>query len=326
LGTLSLNHETTLDFLSPYTATLDLQFGFPNWRFRFGIDYSLKKLRGLSGEVQITPPEGFTQGFTAQYLFETDAINLQSSTNLLFRGVSLGLDLSYRGNQNYGAGVRVTFSLQHDSNEGKWLFRRENVTQTGAASVRVFEDLNRNGLFDEGEPPLKDTILVMNQQELDTVTDANGYAFLSGLQAHWPVDLAVSERSFRKNPFLKPSQPGVRFLPRMGKTARIEIPIWTVGAVDGTVNIATAEGELPKRATMVELRDSGGKVVKQAKTDKYGMYSFEGLAPGSYRLVISPDQLKSWNAVAEPEFEELIIPTDGTIENGKDFRLRYLPQ
>lgn len=48
-------------------------------------------------------------------------------------------------------------------------------------------------------------------------------------------------------------------------------------------------GEQGIPGATVELRDSGGQVVKEAKTGPDGAFAFEGLDPGSYRTAISAD-------------------------------------
>ncbi len=325
LWLFNLNHEARYAFENSehYSGALDVTFGLDFWRFRLAGDYAPRGLKSISGEMEITPPISFTVGTSAQYTVDTKALSLQVNSSYLMKDVSLGLQLGYREPKVLSASLRASFSVQRDPREGKWNFRRDSSAQMGAASVRVFHDLNRNGIWDSDEPLMKGVFVNYNQQELDTPTDRDGYVFLPALQPHTAVDLSLSSRSFQKNPFLRAAQKGVRFIPRLGKTAVIEMAVVTMGSIDGIVNILTSDGEVPKRGVTVELRDSKGKLAGQSKTDAYGNYNFEDVAPGNYQITISSAQRKTQKWKAEPENYSIEIPDDGTIENAKDFRLRY---
>ncbi len=322
LGLINLNHDANFQIGSeiPYSGSVEASFGGSASRFRLEGGYIPSKFRSLTSELDVSL-EDLNLGFSAQYQFDVKTFTVQTSANVLLTDYSLGLLFAFRNSQNFSVNTRISFSLQRDPYEGKWNLQRDGSSQTGAASVLVYYDKNRNDQRDEGEPPAPGVFLALNQQEQETATDEAGGLFLSGLNPQFPLDLSVTDRSFRKDPFIKPSRRGVRFFPRLGKTARVEFGLVTIGMVDGMVNLRMADGDAPKRGVQLELRSAEGKVVAQVKTDRYGLYNLEDLAPGEYRLSVSPEQLQTLKVRSEPAFQEISISDEGTIENGKDFLL-----
>ena len=163
--------------------------------------------------------------------------------------------------------------------------------------------------------------VALNQSDANHVTNDKGVAFITGLRPYLPVDVQISSRSI-EDPFLRPGVPGVRFTPRAAKTAQVALPLVIVGQTDGNVNMESGGTSYPKRAIVVELLDTSGKLLATQKTDRDGFYQFEAIFPGPYLVRLSQAQLDKLGLVATPAVHSVTIPEEGSFESNQDFTLR----
>lgn len=191
------------------------------------------------------------------------------------------------------------------------------MAASGAASVKVFVDRNRNGIMDDGDEPVAGAgfmvIGVLQAQR----TGADGVAWLGRLPPNQHADIGI-DASTLEDPQWLAQRKGVRIVPRAGKVSDVEFAVVVSGEIDGTVyslagGVKRATGEVD-----IELVDAGGKLAAATSTTADGYFVLTGVVPGSYRLRVSPTQLQRLGMMALPE-HQVVIDGDGTFINGKDF-------
>lgn len=200
-----------------------------------------------------------------------------------FDRLALGVTGEVATDGSVAAGLNLAFSLGPDPRSGGIRMSSEKLASRGTALVRVFRDLNGNGLHDVGEPWEKDVGITAGRVPVDHATDAGGETLVDGLEPFQPVMIGVDTGSL-PDPMVQPALPGVVVTPRPGVVAMIDLALVGAGDIDGTLVRAgggTIEG------VDLELIDAAGRVAAKSRSDFDGFFLFERVAYGRYSLRIA---------------------------------------
>jgi hypothetical protein len=176
-------------------------------------------------------------------------------------------------------GVNLNFSL--DPSHGLTLSRRP-LAQAGSVRAVVYRDLNDNGMRDPSEPFEKGALVTTGTMLADHPTNDRGAVTIGGLTAYMPVAVGLDQSSL-KDPMLVPKKALQVVVPRPGIPAEVQIPLVGGGDIEGAI---LKSAELGFEGLDLELVDSSGKVIANARTDFDGFFLFERVPYGSYRVRI----------------------------------------
>ncbi len=239
--------------------------------------------------------------------------------NRLFQHATLSAELTSDTQGNYRAIGIISYSGTHNPRRNDFKWSPRSQTSYGAASARVFLDNDYNGLFGEGDTPLKGVSLRVNQNDVNSETDENGEAIILGLPVHQDTDISLALKSL-PDPFYRPSKKGFRLIPRPGQVCKLEFPITMQSEVDGMVQVEKTNGLRGLRNITVQLKDMDGTIVAFAKTESDGFYFIEGILPGDYILTLDFTQPE----LKDLEFIQITYPVHvtktGLVESTFDFR------
>ncbi|HVG24781.1 MAG TPA: SPOR domain-containing protein [Thermoanaerobaculia bacterium] len=179
------------------------------------------------------------------------------------------------------ANVNLSAGIGRDPHLGAWMANARSRAGSGALSVRVFLDRNRNDRFDAGDEPLSGVAFTVNGVERPERTGADGVAYLAELSPHAPADVAIATNTL-EDPQWDATRPGVRVMPRPGKAASVDLAVVATSEIEGTI------ARVPRAtATTVQLIDAAtNKVAQQTKTSYDGYYVFSKVRPGRYLVRI----------------------------------------
>lgn len=271
-----------------------------------GISFDARLLPGytLSAGTHYSPASGF------QYLF---GLGKQEGM------IGFSINAGYSRTTGTSLGLALTFGVGRDPRSGDWLLRNSALAGSGAASVRAFLDKNGNDRFDEGEPLLPQVGFSVNGGYGDDRTAADGTMFLPNLQAHRPVDVMLVPSTL-EDPYWRPSQEGVRIIPRPGKVVKIDVPVTVSGEAFGTVFVRRAGESEPIAGIVLQLVDAEGNTVQTVRTAFDGFYDLPDLRPGRYTIRFDREQMLKLN-ILPPFPHTLVIAPDGTVVENLDFTL-----
>lgn len=273
-------------------VALRAQYGYPaSLVLRFGVDQELLQDR--------------RRRFTVGLVRRVDAL-------------TYGLEGTYEHTELFSVRLSLSFSLSRQPHSSRWDMDAGKIGNCGAADIRVFLDQNQDGRYNPGDEPLPNIRLRHNGRLADT-TDADGFAYMTGLPAFIPSNITIDEGSI-EDPFWMPAVDGISVLARPGATARVEFPIVTTGEVDGTVYLDRDGSVTPASNVAMELVDSSGTAVMTVKTAFDGFYLFSRVRPGGYIVRVSPSQLKRLGLLAPPH-RRIKIEGNATVISGVDFTL-----
>jgi hypothetical protein len=236
---------------------------------------------------------------------------------------SFGLSVSGRMSSTgeRAVGLQLFMSLGRDPRGNRVVADWQPMAGSGAVSARAFLDANQNSVFDTGEEAIENAGFVFNSGSRPAArTGADGQAYLSRLTPHQYTDIEL-DASTLEDPQWVPSVPGMRILPRPGKTQVLDFPVVMTGEVDGVVYLLDKEKKRGIGAADVELVDASGNVAARATSSSDGYYIVQAVRPGRYQARIAPAQLAKLGLLSDKEIA-LEIKADGTFVNGLDFTVR----
>jgi hypothetical protein len=232
-----------------------------------------------------------------------------------------GLNASYASNGVTTVGMHFFMSMGREPRREQWRFDAQLKADSGAASVRVFEDLNANGVMDEGEQPIENAAIQVNGSRAPQRTDAHGIAWVDRLPVRQDINVEVDTASL-EDPYWVPQIKGARITPRPGYVAQIDFPILLTSEIDGTVYLKDENGERGVGGVEVELLDVDSKKVKASvKSSADGYYIVPAVMPGRYYVRISAQQLER-QQLADPGIQRITIGNDGKFATGISFVLK----
>jgi len=220
-----------------------------HWRAELGYDQTLSRARvGL----------GYVRQFKKLAVTASGEV---ASDGSVAGGLSLAFSLAGNGH----GGVRMT---------------AEKLASHGAVRVRVFRDLNHNGIHDPGEPWEKGVLITTGRVPVTDATNADGEIIVDGLQPFIPLLVGIDASSLA-DPLMQPETIGLVVTPRPGVLQDIELAVATAGEIDATL-IKAGGGRL--EGVDLELVDVTDHVAARTRTEYDGYALFEGVPYGRYTI------------------------------------------
>lgn len=320
-GPFFWNHEFDYFFDStvPFRGKLDLSVLPYQSHIRLGVEYTQDGFRYVETEAIQRIQDSYALSVLLRRQLKENIWQARSTATKLFGFGSLGLDFALNSPGNFSTGILFTYSIGFDARDNTPYIQRDPEVPFGSAAILVFKDLNHNRKWDKGEPPIKGIALKVNQRETELSTNEEGKILLSRLPANLPVDLSLAEQSFT-DPFLRPAIKGVRITPRASSAFPLELPIATVGEVDGYVQIEQNKKLKPKRGVVMELVAKDGMIVSTQRTDSDGFYIFDSVVPDEYSVRVSPTQNAKFKNIT-PLANKVRVKDEGSFESHNDFIL-----
>ena len=306
------------------SALLRKRFSAFTWEL--GADYSLSpeaELTQLDTEFSRALSSSLNSEFGINYWPQTERYKADMRLNWKADTFYLSSTLSYDDRGEWFLGLNTLLSLGWDPQESDLYIDRRRLAQNGAISVRVFQDLNLNGRYDQDEPPVVGAKVKGTQVCRRASTNDKGIAFLRGLPAYRTTDIELEIGSL-EDPYWMPSRPGISITPRPGLVETLDIPVVTTGEIEGMVYLEDGHGgEKPAAYAPLVLLDEQGKVVQRGESEYDGFYLFMNVLPGKFRVEIDKQYIED-KKLYPLAAVEVTIKGDGDVLRGNDFSLAAL--
>lgn len=231
---------------------------------------------------------------------------------------SIGLTAGYSSGNSWNLGVSLSSNVSSEPRTGALVSDARALASQGGISARVFLDANKNGKWDKEETLLKDVGFFVNDRSHETLTSANGIAFLRGLTPNQPVDLSLSASTLEEMLWV-PAYKGLRCLPRPGNAIALDYPLLITGEISGNV-YQRDNGRLTEAAGInIEVVDAKGDVVKKTRSSFDGFYSVPNVPTGGYTVRVQPVQVQRLNVTVSSR--SVVIPPTGDYIDHVDLTL-----
>ena len=269
-------------------------------RFRGSGKFDVKPVsRFRSAEVDAYWSAGEHADWEAGAAYDADSRRIRGRASYIRRFSTVGVALTgeVASDGAVAAGISLNFSL--DPFRGNFRPTSEKLASSGAVKARVFEDLNENGRFDEGEPVEVKALITAGMRASDRETNKLGEVTLGSLAPYVPLAIGIDQTSL-DNPALTPAKAAQVIIPRPGVPAIVDIALVGGGSLEG---IAVHDDHREFEGLDIELADEAGQVISTTRTDLDGYFLFERVRYGTYHLRLSADSAAAVHAdrnIGEP--------------------------
>lgn len=303
-----------------------LQRSFSNVFTRLNASYNFgKKFEVSELKTQLSMPINETLESEVDFTYYPTDDTYRSSVGLNYHNdlFSLTTNLDYDSDGDWSVGLYSRFSFGYLPDSNDFIVSRRSLANQGSLVVRVFEDTNLNGSFDEDERILEGAKVKGVQSYRQARTNEDGIAILNSLPNNITTDIVLDRNSF-SDPFLLPAMPGVSITPRVGFIETLDFPVVQASELEGTIYIKGDNGEEePAAYVTINLHDKNEKLIASTETEFDGYYLFTDLLPGEYIAKVDPTYVKR-KKLHSPDDMLLSFSATGDVVNGADFTLEEL--
>ncbi len=256
------------NFLS-YTLEPKERFTTTGFNFRYDDNDKLTANFGLNQSLEKSSTRNFDLG--ASYKFKK------------FRG-NFGLDWDNKNGFDVRVGASTT--LGPEGENLAYAITNEFKQLSTGLTVKLYHDINGDGVFNEGDQPVPYTRLQLSNGSLTSLTDENGEATFSREGGEGFVNITLDRETLHDNSFLVPARKsGFSTILRRGTKPFINFPLVMSGSIDGTLISANDEG---LEGHVVQLVDEYGELIAETSTISDGFYVFELVRTGRYIVQLHP--------------------------------------
>ncbi|WP_300390711.1 hypothetical protein [Fusobacterium sp.] len=218
--------------------------------------------------------------------------------------------------------VGVEISKIIDLSNPKRKIKKDVSLNSSWIHGKVFLDRNGNGIFDEGELPLENVKVMVNNRYF--YSDKNGNYVAEGFYNNEEVALTVDRKSI--DPMMKNTKELLKIKTRRSSGAKIDIPVEVISMIMGNIVYTDefTEKEFIRSISMVTvILEKNGEIVKVIDPEFDGMYFFEDVTPGEYviRFEYIGDRNLGFSRESIPIKILLKNPEEGEYFEGYDTKL-----
>jgi hypothetical protein len=231
----------------------------------------------------------------------------------------LSTNANYHKDGSWSAGLGIRFSLGYEPLDNSMFTSSRPISQSGAVAVRVFEDLNMNGVYDQNERPIENATVKALQAFRQEKTNDSGVAVISSIHNDITTDVIVDESTL-DGPFMITAIPGKAIKARKGYIEKLDLPVVKAGEVEGIVYLKDQAAPYIN----LNLIDQNDKVVATTRSEFDGYYLFTRVKPGNYRLQVDENYVD--RRELKTAEKKLNFSSEGDVIAGVDFVLKPLDE
>ena len=227
-----------------------------------------------------------TLGVSLRYGFANNSYSLSGRLSQRLGPGQISVSASLNQSGDWGAGLTYAVGL---GPKGRMplSFVPQAESSGGAIAVRIFEDVDGDGVFDpEIDRPMADAGLTLGGRPMPARSDEDGWVILAGLPSERPARIGL-DRDSLMDPFLTTMKPRVELQGRPGFTHQIDFPLLDSAYATGTV--LRLGRPVPGIQIKAEREDGATTEVTFSLSDGY--FAFETLAPGTWEFSVDPDAI-----------------------------------
>ncbi len=254
----------------------------------------------------------------AAYSFVGDELSLGLSAIREFERFTVALDGRYGVRENdLSVALRFGFSLGRDPRSRRVFMHRPGLASSGAVSARIFHDVDGNGVYGPTDKLLPGVNLAVYNNTAES--DDEGLARLGELGDGNRVTVQV-DPSTLPDILMAPVNRGIEIVPRAGRFHETDFAIVELSEIEGTVAFGDDEEGRGVSGLRLQLVDQAGQARHFVRTERGGYFFFEEVKPGTYEIVIDPEQAERLNICLGQE-ERLTVSPSGDVLS-RDLRVR----
>ncbi|MDP4199904.1 MAG: hypothetical protein Q8922_12085 [Bacteroidota bacterium] len=301
-------------------------------QFRPSANVDYTHLRVLDASLSATKYIGDQRSVSLSGVhdFRSRSNSIQASIGFNFPFAQTGLQSTYGTGSPLSAGTTMQGSVVLDPGAGNILFENHSAVRTGGVTIEPFLDQNNNGRRDAGEPIVKKVEI----EAPGTVDNQKDWSLrIMDLEPYVPYYFKTSMKAVESASFVSKYE-SFEITPPANGFARVQLPILSVGQIEGYVSMAKSTGQKPMGGVRIKIQHADANDTSMVMptedllTYSNGEYFYLGLMPGKYRVSLDPKQLELLHGVATPPYIEFKIENkdDGDLIERLDFSISAPPE
>jgi hypothetical protein len=317
-GGVRLAHSIRTDLSNNHhdntTGQLTVTARMKKWRLRSTLDYDVfpeKQLSAFDGELFYQATERLSASLFARHDMEESDSSGGFQVNYDFEKFIGSLETLWLDQDGTQVTLRATTSLGPYGKDGQYIMTSERLGSAAMARARVFMDHDSNGLFSEGDTPVGEARIRVNNSPTNAQTDENG--ILATQAGTGTSDSVITlDPASLGDPYYHSLLDGYKASLRPGSFPSFDFPVIETGAVDGTISYYDGRAV---QGIRIDLVDANGVVVQSTESAYDGFYTFEYVPPGSYTVRVDP----SYGIDVRPQ--NIAVDPDDLFASGIDLHL-----
>lgn len=274
-------HESTTGQFSVSTPLSD------RLHMRTTLDYDVYPKNGLDFSrlnLRYTDHDKFSATLDArQGIEDSSQTNVTLGAAYDFGTFTGGIDTGWSRQDGFDMLVRASTTFGPDGEDDEYVFTSEYTGFNTALKIRLFEDLDMDGVFDPEDRPVEGGRVFVNRARSDR-SDADGYIEILGAGPPGLVEIKVDQEAL-PNPFLAGLKDGYRTILRPRTKPLVNYALVQTGSIDGVIRFPDGRA-VP--GVIIQLLNENGLPVAEATTLSDGYYVFEFVKPGTYTVRAHP--------------------------------------
>ncbi len=220
--------------------------------------------------------------------FDTDKQNAGITVSRDWNGVRLGLDIRHDTTGESQIQLSLSFDVDRAPDGGLRMGRAARSSR-GAALVRVFHDVDRDGKFGPGDQKVQIARVDVVPRARQSVM-GDGRVLIEDLTTDRQVGIRVDPDALA-DPYLAPAGLGARFTPRSAGIVLIDLPVIETGEIEW---LLTSMDGRPREGAIANLSRCGEDQPYQRERAAFdGAVLFQFVPPGCWLLTASGSQAVS---------------------------------
>lgn len=184
-----------------------------------------------------------------------------------------------------------------------------SIERSGIAG-RVFQDVNLNGSWDAGEPPIAGVRVVVGSHAV--TSDSSGLFRVWDLVPFEPVAVFVDSLSI-DSPLLVPQFAAATIVPNPNRFRTLDVALVTAGVIEGRVLRDVGGVREPAGALTLVLTDRRSGAQRRFTSFSDGAFYLMGVKPGDYTLAVDERMLAAWQMTVAPLSFTLAPQAEGAL-------------
>lgn len=291
-GGLRFGHSTTSQFVGGTHDTTSggttVNWNRKNWQTRGSLNYKIYptyEWGAGTAEIRYKPQNAnFQAAVSTQRDFVNRLTTVGTQIGYDFQDILATFDAQYRQENGWLFTLRASTSFSPYTADRTYKLSSKTQKSQSPVLGHVFLDRDGDGTFTDGDEPLPDVRLKLDNGRSVETTNEDGY-IVTALRGDERTAIAIDEASL-KDPYYSPSVDGFSTIGLRGSMPGFEFPIVETGSIDGTV--WRDPGGSPVQGMKLQLVNEKGDVSMETETAYDGYYAFEFVLPGTYTVRADP--------------------------------------
>lgn len=296
------------------TGQLTVTARMKKWRLRSSLNYDVfpeTQLHAFDGELFYQATDLLSASLFARH----DMIDSSSSggfqINYDFKKFIGSLETLWLDEDGTQITLRATTSFGPYGKDGQYIMSSERLGGASMARARVFMDRDSNGVFSDGDTPVGEARIRVDNTPTAALTDEDG--ILVTHAGTGPNDSVVTlDTASLGDPYYHSLLGGYKTFLRPGTFPSFDFPVIETGAVDGTISYANGRAV---QGIRLDLVNADGAVVQTTESAYDGFYTFEYVRPGAYTVQVD----ESYGVDVPPQ--NIVVAPDDLFASGINLHL-----